>query len=218
MASRVTECGWCDGRCTRANQCPSSSVWTQDQCTPIITKVTTATSSLILLFPPKLLSILQNGLAMWEHLNCACLLTHINYFILLSFQQLFQWKTWTEIKLWNFLLPHTIWLQVQALLTFFPHSSPSKTNLCNLSVEAAICIICLPRVALWRSQSFANSPFYSSFVLFNTPLTLWNLMGSAWVVFILPRYNAATHAVRLSPLKDNSSNNNKLPPLQNTTK
>ncbi|XP_069544459.1 hepatocyte growth factor receptor-like, partial [Brachyistius frenatus] len=39
LRSRVTECGWCDGRCTRANQCPSSSVWTQDTCTPVITKV-----------------------------------------------------------------------------------------------------------------------------------------------------------------------------------
>ncbi|KAM7415166.1 hypothetical protein PAMA_019812 [Pampus argenteus] len=39
LSSRVTECGWCDGRCTRANQCPSSSVWTQDSCTPVITKV-----------------------------------------------------------------------------------------------------------------------------------------------------------------------------------
>uniref|UniRef100_A0A7N6FBQ6 Hepatocyte growth factor receptor n=1 Tax=Anabas testudineus TaxID=64144 RepID=A0A7N6FBQ6_ANATE len=38
LSSRVTECGWCDGRCTRANQCPSS-VWTQDYCTPVITKV-----------------------------------------------------------------------------------------------------------------------------------------------------------------------------------
>lgn len=39
LSSRVTECGWCDGRCTRANQCPSSSAWTQDYCTPVITKV-----------------------------------------------------------------------------------------------------------------------------------------------------------------------------------
>ncbi|XP_074489762.1 hepatocyte growth factor receptor isoform X1 [Sebastes fasciatus] len=39
MSSRVTECGWCDGRCTRANQCPSPSIWTQDYCTPVITKV-----------------------------------------------------------------------------------------------------------------------------------------------------------------------------------
>ncbi len=42
LSSRVTECGWCDGRCTRADQCPSSSHWTQDYCTPVITKVTTA--------------------------------------------------------------------------------------------------------------------------------------------------------------------------------
>ncbi|KAL7402401.1 hypothetical protein ABVT39_014453 [Epinephelus coioides] len=39
LSSRVTECGWCDGRCTRADQCPSSSAWTQDYCTPVITKV-----------------------------------------------------------------------------------------------------------------------------------------------------------------------------------
>ncbi|XP_034542521.1 hepatocyte growth factor receptor [Notolabrus celidotus] len=39
LSSRVTECGWCDGRCTRAKECPSSSVWTQDSCTPVITKV-----------------------------------------------------------------------------------------------------------------------------------------------------------------------------------
>ncbi|XP_029009895.1 hepatocyte growth factor receptor [Betta splendens] len=38
LSSRVTECGWCDGRCTRAHQCPSS-IWTQDYCTPVITKV-----------------------------------------------------------------------------------------------------------------------------------------------------------------------------------
>ncbi|XP_063768557.1 hepatocyte growth factor receptor isoform X2 [Eleginops maclovinus] len=38
LSSRVTECGWCDGRCTRANQCPSPSLWTQDHCTPVITK------------------------------------------------------------------------------------------------------------------------------------------------------------------------------------
>ncbi|XP_071313534.1 hepatocyte growth factor receptor isoform X2 [Trachinotus anak] len=37
LSSRVTNCGWCDGRCTRANQCPSS-IWTQS-CTPVITKV-----------------------------------------------------------------------------------------------------------------------------------------------------------------------------------
>ncbi|XP_034031628.1 hepatocyte growth factor receptor [Thalassophryne amazonica] len=39
LSSRVTECGWCDGRCTRANQCLTSSVWIQDYCTPVITKV-----------------------------------------------------------------------------------------------------------------------------------------------------------------------------------
>uniref|UniRef100_A0A3B4UX50 Hepatocyte growth factor receptor n=1 Tax=Seriola dumerili TaxID=41447 RepID=A0A3B4UX50_SERDU len=38
LSSRVTDCGWCDGRCTRANQCPSS-IWTQQHCTPVITKV-----------------------------------------------------------------------------------------------------------------------------------------------------------------------------------
>ncbi|XP_035498830.2 hepatocyte growth factor receptor [Scophthalmus maximus] len=38
LSSRVTECGWCDGRCTRADQCPAS-VWTQHYCTPVITKV-----------------------------------------------------------------------------------------------------------------------------------------------------------------------------------
>ncbi|KAM6937599.1 hepatocyte growth factor receptor [Xenentodon cancila] len=39
LSSRVTECGWCDGRCTRRNQCPSSSMWTQEYCLPVITKV-----------------------------------------------------------------------------------------------------------------------------------------------------------------------------------
>uniref|UniRef100_A0AAQ6AH38 receptor protein-tyrosine kinase n=1 Tax=Amphiprion ocellaris TaxID=80972 RepID=A0AAQ6AH38_AMPOC len=39
LSSRVTGCGWCDGRCTRANQCPAPSVWTQDYCTPVITKI-----------------------------------------------------------------------------------------------------------------------------------------------------------------------------------
>ncbi|XP_029290542.1 hepatocyte growth factor receptor isoform X2 [Cottoperca gobio] len=38
LSSRVTECGWCDGRCTRASQCPPS-LWTQDYCTPVITKI-----------------------------------------------------------------------------------------------------------------------------------------------------------------------------------
>ncbi|XP_015227728.1 PREDICTED: hepatocyte growth factor receptor isoform X1 [Cyprinodon variegatus] len=37
LSSRVTQCGWCDGRCTRRNQCSSS--WVQDNCTPVITKV-----------------------------------------------------------------------------------------------------------------------------------------------------------------------------------
>uniref|UniRef100_A0A3Q2QI08 receptor protein-tyrosine kinase n=1 Tax=Fundulus heteroclitus TaxID=8078 RepID=A0A3Q2QI08_FUNHE len=39
LSSSVTKCGWCDGRCTRRNQCPSSSTWVQDSCTPVITKV-----------------------------------------------------------------------------------------------------------------------------------------------------------------------------------
>ncbi|XP_037538990.1 hepatocyte growth factor receptor [Nematolebias whitei] len=39
LSSRVTQCGWCDGRCTRKNQCPWSSEWTQDNCTPVITQV-----------------------------------------------------------------------------------------------------------------------------------------------------------------------------------
>uniref|UniRef100_A0A3Q3JIE6 Hepatocyte growth factor receptor n=1 Tax=Monopterus albus TaxID=43700 RepID=A0A3Q3JIE6_MONAL len=38
LSSGVTECGWCNGRCTRASQCPSS-IWTQDYCTPVVTKV-----------------------------------------------------------------------------------------------------------------------------------------------------------------------------------
>uniref|UniRef100_A0A669E8U4 receptor protein-tyrosine kinase n=1 Tax=Oreochromis niloticus TaxID=8128 RepID=A0A669E8U4_ORENI len=41
LSSRVTECGWCDGRCTRASEC-TSSIWTQDYCTPEITKVSPA--------------------------------------------------------------------------------------------------------------------------------------------------------------------------------
>uniref|UniRef100_A0A671VB69 receptor protein-tyrosine kinase n=1 Tax=Sparus aurata TaxID=8175 RepID=A0A671VB69_SPAAU len=45
LLSRVTECGWCDGRCTRASQCPSPSVWNQDYCTPVITKVTISPTS-----------------------------------------------------------------------------------------------------------------------------------------------------------------------------
>ncbi|XP_020492890.2 hepatocyte growth factor receptor [Labrus bergylta] len=39
LSSRVTECGWCDGRCTRAKECPPPSVWTLDSCTPAITKI-----------------------------------------------------------------------------------------------------------------------------------------------------------------------------------
>ncbi|KAM3870140.1 hepatocyte growth factor receptor [Diretmus argenteus] len=39
LSTAVTGCGWCDGHCTRANQCPSSSTWTQDYCTPVITKI-----------------------------------------------------------------------------------------------------------------------------------------------------------------------------------
>uniref|UniRef100_A0A8C6L5N4 receptor protein-tyrosine kinase n=1 Tax=Nothobranchius furzeri TaxID=105023 RepID=A0A8C6L5N4_NOTFU len=42
LSSRVTQCGWCDGRCTRRNQCPSSSVWSQDYCAPVITKIVPA--------------------------------------------------------------------------------------------------------------------------------------------------------------------------------
>ncbi|XP_035012695.2 hepatocyte growth factor receptor [Hippoglossus stenolepis] len=37
LSSRVTECGWCNGRCSRADQCPPS-IWTQQYCTPVITK------------------------------------------------------------------------------------------------------------------------------------------------------------------------------------
>ncbi|XP_077566728.1 hepatocyte growth factor receptor-like isoform X2 [Stigmatopora nigra] len=39
LSSRVTECGWCDDRCTRAHQCTTPSVWTQDYCAPVISKV-----------------------------------------------------------------------------------------------------------------------------------------------------------------------------------
>uniref|UniRef100_A0A3B3VM54 receptor protein-tyrosine kinase n=1 Tax=Poecilia latipinna TaxID=48699 RepID=A0A3B3VM54_9TELE len=39
LSSKVTQCGWCDGRCTRRPQCPSTSSWSQDNCTPVITKV-----------------------------------------------------------------------------------------------------------------------------------------------------------------------------------
>ncbi|KAK2842710.1 hypothetical protein Q5P01_012910 [Channa striata] len=38
LSSRVTECGWCDGRCTRAGDCPAS-VWTQEYCAPVIHKI-----------------------------------------------------------------------------------------------------------------------------------------------------------------------------------
>ncbi|KAM9854554.1 hepatocyte growth factor receptor isoform 2-T2 [Aulostomus maculatus] len=38
LSSWVTECGWCDGRCTRASECPAST-WTQSFCSPVITKV-----------------------------------------------------------------------------------------------------------------------------------------------------------------------------------
>ncbi|XP_051917176.1 hepatocyte growth factor receptor [Hippocampus zosterae] len=46
LSSRVTECGWCDGRCTRAHQCPASSVWTQDYCAPVVTKVSPSSGPL----------------------------------------------------------------------------------------------------------------------------------------------------------------------------
>ncbi|KAM4619365.1 hepatocyte growth factor receptor [Polymixia lowei] len=46
LSSGVTQCGWCDGRCTRATQCPSTSIWTQDYCTPVITKVWPASGPL----------------------------------------------------------------------------------------------------------------------------------------------------------------------------
>ncbi|KAM6972942.1 hepatocyte growth factor receptor [Aplochiton taeniatus] len=42
LASDFTACGWCDGRCTRRAQCPSPSGWTQDSCSPVITKVSPA--------------------------------------------------------------------------------------------------------------------------------------------------------------------------------
>ncbi len=87
LSSRVTECGWCDGRCTRANQCPSSSQWTQDYCTPVITKVSTATShrgddqgrkltffthsslSTLTILPVDYIFGMQNMMARWESLN-----------------------------------------------------------------------------------------------------------------------------------------------------
>ncbi|XP_077425336.1 hepatocyte growth factor receptor isoform X1 [Vanacampus margaritifer] len=46
LSSRVTECGWCDGRCTRAHQCHAPSVWTQDYCVPIITKISPSSGPL----------------------------------------------------------------------------------------------------------------------------------------------------------------------------
>ncbi|XP_056137712.1 hepatocyte growth factor receptor [Lampris incognitus] len=45
LSSATTGCGWCDGRCARANQCPSSD-WTQDHCTPVITKILPASGPL----------------------------------------------------------------------------------------------------------------------------------------------------------------------------
>uniref|UniRef100_A0A8C4Z8D9 receptor protein-tyrosine kinase n=1 Tax=Gadus morhua TaxID=8049 RepID=A0A8C4Z8D9_GADMO len=35
LSSGVTGCGWCGDRCTRANECPLTSRWTQDYCTPV---------------------------------------------------------------------------------------------------------------------------------------------------------------------------------------
>ncbi|XP_061534063.1 hepatocyte growth factor receptor isoform X1 [Phycodurus eques] len=46
LSSRVTECGWCDGRCTRAHQCPVPSSWTQEYCVPIVTKVSPSSGPL----------------------------------------------------------------------------------------------------------------------------------------------------------------------------
>ncbi|KAJ3595885.1 hypothetical protein NHX12_002297, partial [Muraenolepis orangiensis] len=46
LSSGVTGCGWCDGRCTRAKQCPLTSGWTQDYCSPLITKVWPASGPL----------------------------------------------------------------------------------------------------------------------------------------------------------------------------
>ncbi|KAJ0069764.1 hypothetical protein NL108_013311, partial [Boleophthalmus pectinirostris] len=37
LSSRVTECGWCNGRCTRSSQCTSAE-WSQEYCAPVITK------------------------------------------------------------------------------------------------------------------------------------------------------------------------------------
>uniref|UniRef100_A0A8C7ZN56 Sema domain-containing protein n=1 Tax=Oryzias sinensis TaxID=183150 RepID=A0A8C7ZN56_9TELE len=47
LSSNVTECGWCNGRCTRKNECPSSSTWTQDYCMPVITKFSPASGPLL---------------------------------------------------------------------------------------------------------------------------------------------------------------------------
>lgn len=38
LSSRVTECGWCNGRCTRSSQCRKHEEWTQEYCAPVITK------------------------------------------------------------------------------------------------------------------------------------------------------------------------------------
>ncbi|XP_077452292.1 hepatocyte growth factor receptor isoform X2 [Stigmatopora argus] len=46
LSSRVTECGWCDDRCTRAHQCTTPSVWTQDYCAPVISKVSPSSGPL----------------------------------------------------------------------------------------------------------------------------------------------------------------------------
>ncbi|CAL9696653.1 unnamed protein product [Knipowitschia caucasica] len=36
LSSRVTDCGWCNGRCTRSSECTSE--WSQENCQPVITK------------------------------------------------------------------------------------------------------------------------------------------------------------------------------------
>ncbi|CAL8376223.1 unnamed protein product [Arctogadus glacialis] len=46
LSAGVTGCGWCGDRCTRASECPLTSRWTQDYCTPVITKVWPATGPL----------------------------------------------------------------------------------------------------------------------------------------------------------------------------
>ncbi|CAL8358879.1 unnamed protein product [Lota lota] len=46
LSSGVTGCGWCHDRCTRANECPLTSHWTQDYCTPVISKVWPASGPL----------------------------------------------------------------------------------------------------------------------------------------------------------------------------